>query len=41
MEIKNLLDNNNFIIALDTNVLLSIYRCSPDFSEFSLSCLKK
>ena len=36
--IKELI-KNNYIIVLDTNVLLSIYRYSPEFSEFALNCL--
>ena len=40
MDIKELLTNNTHVIVLDTNVLLNVYRYSPEFSEFSLSCLK-
>lgn len=29
-----------YILALDTNVLLNVYRYSPEFSEFALECLK-
>ena len=32
--------NVNQVIVLDTNVLLNIYRYSPEFSEFALECLK-
>lgn len=32
--------NVNQAIVLDTNVLLNIYRYSPEFSEFALECLK-
>ena len=32
--------NLNQVIVLDTNVLLNIYRYSPEFSEFALDCLK-
>ena len=39
MDIKKLLEENNFIIVLDTNVLLNIYRYSAEFSEFALNCL--
>ena len=28
------------VIVLDTNVLLNIYRYSPEFSEFALECLR-
>ena len=40
MDIKQILEDDNFIIVLDTNVLLNIYRYSPEFSEFALNCLK-
>ena len=40
-DIKTMLENDDYIIILDTNVLLNIYRYSPEFSEFSLECLKK
>lgn len=40
MDIKSLLENDNYIIVLDTNVLLNIYRYSPEFSEFALNCLQ-
>ena len=39
MEIKKLVNNENYIIVPDTNVLLNLYRYSPDFSEFGLQCL--
>lgn len=39
--IKTMLENDNYIIILDTNVLLNIYRYSPEFSEFALECLNK
>lgn len=31
---------NGYVVILDTNVLLNIYRYSPEFSEFALECLK-
>lgn len=34
---SNILENK--IIILDTNVLLHIYLCSPDISEFAIKCL--
>ena len=37
---KNMIEKDNYIIILDTNVLLNIYRYSPEFSEFALECLK-
>lgn len=41
MEIKKFLDEGNYIIIPDTNVLLNLYRYSPEFSEFGIQCLKK
>lgn len=35
---KELLDAG-YVVVLDTNVLLNVYRYSPEFSEFSLKCL--
>ncbi len=29
-----------YILVLDTNVLLNVYRYSPEFSEFAMECLK-
>ncbi|MEE1056450.1 MAG: PIN domain-containing protein [Acutalibacteraceae bacterium] len=40
MAIIDLLKNKNYIIVLDTNVFLNIYRFSPEFSVFALECLK-
>lgn len=40
MEFKQLLEEENAIIVIDTNVLLNIYRYSPEFSEFALNCLR-
>ena len=40
VDIKKLLKDDNFIIVLDTNVLLNIYRYSAEFSEFALNCLR-
>lgn len=37
--IKELLQNNNYIVVLDANILLKIYRSSPDYAEFALECL--
>lgn len=37
--IRDLLENN-YVVVLDTNVLLNIYRYSPEFSEFAFECLK-
>lgn len=41
MAIKDLLSDGNYIIVLDTNVLLNVYRYSPEFSEFAMECLKR
>ena len=41
MAIKDLIENENYVIIIDTNILLNVYRSSPEFSEFSLNCLKK
>lgn len=41
MATKNYLEEQNYIIILDTNVLLDVYHYSPEFSEFALQCLKK
>lgn len=38
MSIKDLIENGHVVI-LDTNVLLNVYRYSPEFSEFALECL--
>lgn len=38
MSITELIKNH--IIALDTNVLLNVYRYSPEVSEFALECLR-
>lgn len=40
MSIRKLLANENYIIVPDTNVLLNIYRCSPEFSDFMFECLQ-
>lgn len=32
--------SQGYIIVLDTNVLLNVYRYSPDFSDFALECMK-
>ncbi len=39
IHIKELLNDKNYIVVLDTNILLKIYRASPDFAEYALSCL--
>ena len=40
MDIKQMIEKDNYIIVLDTNVLLNVYRYSPEFSEFALNCLQ-
>lgn len=37
--IKELLKNKNYVVVLDANILLKIYRSSPDYAEFALECL--
>ena len=37
-DIKNMVENENYKIVLDTNVLLNPYRYSPEVSEFALLC---
>ncbi|SFL48548.1 hypothetical protein SAMN05216390_1344 [Lachnospiraceae bacterium KH1T2] len=37
--LKQLIEDEDFIIVLDTNVLLNVYRYSPDFSDFAMNCL--
>lgn len=37
----NELIENDYIIILDTNVYLGLYRFSPDYSNFALECLEK
>lgn len=39
MDLKNLINNEDFIVICDTNVYLNIYRCSPEFSEFAMNCM--
>ncbi len=40
VDMKELLEQENYGIMVDTNVLLNIYRYCPDFSEFAMECLK-
>lgn len=39
MNIKDVLENENYVIIPDTNVLLNLYRYTQDYTEYSLSCL--
>jgi len=41
VNIKELVENNDYVVIPDTNVLLNIYRYSPEFTEFALSCLNQ
>lgn len=40
INLKEILESNNYWVVLDTNILLNIYRYSPEFTEFALTCLK-
>lgn len=40
MTIEERIDQG-YIIVLDTNIILNIYRYSPDFSDFALKCMKR
>jgi len=40
MDIKQLIENENYIVICDTNVYLNIYRYSPEFSEFAIQCMQ-
>lgn len=39
LKIKELVETGKYIVVLDTNILLKIYRSSPDYAEFVLECL--
>jgi hypothetical protein len=39
INIKELIKTNNYIIVCDTNILLNIYRYSPEFTEFAMNCM--
>lgn len=39
--IKELLHNKDYVVVLDANILLKIYRSSPDYAEFVLECLDR
>lgn len=40
MNLKNMLESENYLIVCDTNVFLHAYKVSPDFSKFILECLR-
>ena len=37
----NELIEQGYLIVIDTNVLLGLYRLSPDYADFALKCLEK
>lgn len=39
-KIREMLECGNYVVVLDTNILLKIYRASPDYAEFVLECLE-
>ena len=39
--IQELLENKNYLVVLATNILLKIYRSSPDYAEFVIACLDR
>ena len=39
VEIREMLENGNYIVVLDTTILLKIYRLSLDCAEVVLECL--
>lgn len=40
VNIKNLVDKGSYIVVFDTNVFLNLYRISPDYADFLLSCME-
>ncbi len=40
-KLKERLEGKKYIVVCDTNVWLNIYRYSPEFSDFSLKCMKE
>lgn len=40
VDIKNLVENENYLIVFDTNVYLNLYRYSPDLVDFLLRCME-
>lgn len=40
VNIAELIDND-YLVVIDTNVLLGLYRLSPDYADFALRCLGK
>ena len=40
VKIREMLESGNYVVVLDTNILLKIYRSSPDYAEFVLECLE-
>lgn len=40
-DIKKLLETNSYSVVLDTNILLNLYRVSPDYAELCIKCLQE
>lgn len=40
MKIRDKIENQNYIVIFDTNVLLNIYRYSPEFTDFAMRCIR-
>lgn len=38
LTIRQLIENENYVIIPDTNVLLNMYRYAPDYTEFAYDC---
>lgn len=38
-DIKELIETKNYIVVCDTNILLNIYRYSPEFTDFAMNCM--
>lgn len=39
-DLRKILETDSYLIVLDTNVLLNVYRYSPQFTEFALDCIQ-
>lgn len=39
IDIKDLIETKNYIVVCDANILLNIYRYSPEFTEFAMNCM--
>lgn len=40
MKIREMIESQNYVVIFDTNVLLNIYRYSPEFTDFAMRCLR-